>query len=267
VGDAVKRIITLTAADVSGMAFAPMQHPVIEGLGIYPGEPTVEDASARGSLAGQRIETVTYIFERPGDIEIPSVTLAWWDVEAEELKRIELSGLTLRISGDSATQQAGTAEAPHPRNSLVLWLTVIAIAVVTAMIALIYRDSIATCWTAWRKARSETEAAYFRRVMKSVRSEDPKATVREIMRWLDRIKVDQQPARLDQFLRQYGDASVRQAAVNLVASLSPEGKNCSFSTLGRGLAAARSRWRQRQLPRKHANSRLPELNGSPAPMN
>ena len=42
VGDAIKRTVTLRAADVSGMAFAPMRHLEIEGLGSYPGEPTVE---------------------------------------------------------------------------------------------------------------------------------------------------------------------------------------------------------------------------------
>ena len=50
VGDAIKRTITLRAEDVSGMAFAPMQYSEIEGVGIYPNEPAVDDNFAAESL-------------------------------------------------------------------------------------------------------------------------------------------------------------------------------------------------------------------------
>ena len=76
VGDALKRTISLRAKDVSGMAFAPMLHGKIENLGIYPGEPAVEDKFARGDLTGTRVETVTYVFEHAGDFEIPDVDIA-----------------------------------------------------------------------------------------------------------------------------------------------------------------------------------------------
>ena len=109
--------------------------------------------------------------------------------------------------------------------------------------------------------------SFLRSFNDGVYAEDPKATVRETMQWLDRINVDQRPARLDLFLRQCGDARVRQAVADLVGSLCCQGKSCNYSELSHGLAAARSRWRQRRLQEKHANTVLPELNGPPTFLN
>jgi len=52
VGDALERTISLQAVDVSGMAFTPLAHEDIAGVGSYPAQPAVEDTSARGSLSG-----------------------------------------------------------------------------------------------------------------------------------------------------------------------------------------------------------------------
>jgi hypothetical protein len=260
VGDAVKRMITLRASDVSGMAFAPIEYPAMEGLGVYPGEPTVEDESNRGSLTGTRIETVTYVFERPGQIEIPGIAFSWWHVGAGELKRIELPGLALRVVGSLAPESGAAARTGHrQQRTWLLWSALAALAL-TAVVAVRFRNRLMAYWLAWRVARSETEPTYFRRVMKSVRSGDPKAALRETMRWLDRINVDQEPARLGPFLGRYGDAEVQEAAVHLVDSLCSGGVSGDLSALGRGLAAARTRWRRRRRRKEHATGALPELN-------
>jgi len=106
VGDALKRTITLRAEDVSGMAFAPISHNRTEDLGIYPGEPEVDDRFARGDLTGTRIETVTYVFERAGAFEIPDLEFSWWDVGAGELKLLVLPGLSLQVAGNAVAETA-----------------------------------------------------------------------------------------------------------------------------------------------------------------
>ncbi|UCD51286.1 MAG: BatD family protein [Phycisphaerales bacterium] len=260
VGDAVKRTIVLQALDVSGMAFIPMQHPTMEGIGIYPGEPRVEDVFDAGSVTGTRIETATFVFERPGEIEIPGIVLPWWDTGARELKHIELPERALRVAGRSTAQPAAAAE-PRHQQGLMVFGAVLSIAAMAAVLALRFRGRLMNCWTAWREARGETEGAYFRRLMRSLRSGDPAETLREAMRWLDRIDVERRPARLDLFLRQYGDASVQEAAAHLGDSSSLGGEICDFSTLSRGFADARARWRRRRRQEDHAARILPELNG------
>ena len=243
VGDALKRTITLRAEDVSGMAFAPTLHNEMENLGIYPGEPTVEDNFARGELTGTRVETVTYVVERAGDFELPSVELSWWNIDTQELQHIVLPGLTLQVAGGPAV-----ASQPNERPS---WSALIVLLVVVVVL-LVLGGRVLAGWTAWRRARNETEAAYFRRIRRSARSGDQGAVLRDTMRWLDRINADSQAARLDLFLKKYADSGTGEASIDQ----SESGGMPFLDTL----SMARKRWQQAQNDGDNRYS-LPKLNG------
>jgi hypothetical protein len=243
VGDAIKRRITLSAEDVSGMAFAPTLHNEIDNLGIYPGEPTVEDKFARGDLTGTRVETVTYVVERAGDFELPGIELSWWNIDTQELQHILLPGLTLQVTGGPTV-----ASQPNERPS---WSALIVLLVVVVVL-LVFGGRILAVWAAWRHARNETEAAYFRRVRRSARSGDQNAVLRDTMRWLDRINNDSQVARLDLFMQKYGDSRASEAVADQSES----------STMGfvSRLAVARKCWQQAHRGGE-AGYLLPDLNG------
>ena len=243
VGDAIKRRITLRAEDVSGMAFAPTLHNEIDNLGIYPGEPTVEDKFARGDLTGTRVETVTYVVERAGDFELPSVELSWWNIDTQELQHIVLPGLTLQVTGGPAVTSQ-----PNERPS---WSALIVLLVVVVVL-LVLGGRVLVGWSAWRQARNETEAAYFRRIRRSARSGDQKAVLRDTMRWLDRINNESQVARLDLFMQKYGDSRASEAV--------PDQSESSTMTFVSSLAVARKRWQQAQRGGESGNL-LPDLNG------
>ncbi len=259
VGDAIKRTITLRAEDVSGMAFTPMLHSQIEKLGIYPGEPTVEDKFARGKLTGTRVETVTYVFERPGEFEVPGIVLSWWDVRNRELKHLELPGLSLRVSGDATAEPVPVDQSTLQKGTRLQWLALLA-SLIAAVVVLRYGGGVADRWTTWRKSRSESEVNYFRRVLQSLRSGDQEAVLRDTMRWLDRINDGPRPARLDEFMRQYGDAGGQTVANDLAQSLSVDREGLDFAALRKDLKAARKNWQQAQRGRNPVIGALPGLN-------
>lgn len=262
VGDAIERTITLRATDVSGMAFVPMRHARIENLGVYPGEPTVEDKFNRGELNGTRVETVTYVFERPGDIEIPDVVLSWWDVRKVELQRIELPGLSVQVAAGAAAATEGETvpEGTQKLSMRLVWSVMFSVAVAAAL-AFRYGGSVLDRLAALRQARGETEAMYFKQVMRSARSGDQHAVLRETMRWLDRINSDVQPARLDKFLREYGDSETQIAAAELMKTLGGQAGQSSPTVFARGLVTARARWQKAGRVQQQVDSVLPSLNG------
>jgi len=243
VGDAIRRRITLRAEDVSGMAFAPTLHNEMENLGMYPGEPTVEDNFARGDLTGTRIETVTYVVERAGDFELPSIELSWWNIDTQELQHIVLPGFTLQVTGGPAV-----ASQLNERRS---W-SVLIVLLVVVVVLLVFAGRLLTGWTAWHQARNETEAAFFRRIRRSARTGDKDAVLRDTMRWLDRINDDSQAARLDLFMQKYGESRASDA----VLDQSESSTMAYFSSL----AVARKRWQQAQHG-GGASYFLPDLNG------
>ena len=88
VGDAFVRTLQWTAGDVTGMAFPPFRPTPIHGLGIYSADPVVEDSSPRGTLHGERTDTVTYVCKTGGHFEIPPLSVTWWNPESKELEKV-----------------------------------------------------------------------------------------------------------------------------------------------------------------------------------
>jgi len=255
VGDAIKRTIEFLAADVSGMAFAPLQHDKIPGLGIYPAEPAVKDTASRGSLTGMRTEVVTYVLEQSGEMQIPDFVLTWWNVTDKKLEHVELPGLIINV----AAGPADTVTAVRPLNTRLLWLAVIMF-LVTTYLLLHFRKRMAQRWAAWRKSRNESEARYFRLAVKSIRSKDADAALRDLMRWLDRVNDADRPAQFQDFLRRHADTDMQAAMGQFLRSIAKGDRLADPSPMVDGLSAARDRWREAGQPKRNAPFVLPELN-------
>ncbi len=261
VGDAIRRIVTLRAEDVSAMAFAPLQYAAIEGVGIYPREPTVEDKFNRGDLSSTRTETVTYVFEKTGSVEIPTLVFSWWNVRNSELQQAELPGRSLQVAA-GAFNDSATGENAAGQESRPVWF-VLSLIAIAAVIAVIFGASLMRRLATWREARKNSEAAYFKQVMVSSRAGDQAAVIRCTMRWLDRINTSSDPARLDQFLLKYGDEQSRQMASEVSRKLGSNTDASHAAQLASGLKRARSRWFRAQKQRQRAEAVLPALNGNP----
>jgi len=251
VGDAIRRTITMSAEDVSGMAFVPKRYGDIEDVGVYPGEPAVDDNFARGSLTGTRIETVTYVFERARDLEIPDILFSWWDINANELKQITLPGLSLQVAANPAVSPDNSQEIDDLQSKRLWWWFVLAIVAIGAIV-LLFGKRISIRWTAWRKARREREVVYFQQVRRSARTGDPRALLRDTMRWLDRINDHTQPARLDEFLVQYGATQSRVDTLDL--------DRAGIALFMNQLSNARKQWQSAAQREYIVNRLLPDLN-------
>lgn len=258
-GDALTRTVTRRAVDVSAMAFPPMRHPELEGVGLYPGEPTVTDSSDRGSLLGERVETVTYVFERPGEVALPGLELTWWDTDDEMLRRVELPGLELEVKGELPPRQAAEVEVPQPktprRRTLLIAVAVVLLVVSAGLGRWLVRWA-RHGWQAWQRS----EPAAFRRAVTAVRSRDAAAALAAVMEWLDRLDPGPRPARLDLFLERYGDAAARSAGRSLARCLAAGEGFSEGAALERGLTVARRRCMRGRKQRGRAAAVLPELN-------
>lgn len=259
IGDAITRTVTLRAEDVSGMAFAPLRYNEIAGLGTYPGGPEVEDNYSRGALTGTRVETVTYVFERPGEVEIPDFELSWWDVGSSELKRIDLPGLSVEVVGTLIPDPEMPADATRTRDRP--WLLILVLAAAIAVGVAFFGRRISRWVASWRKARQESEAHYFRQVMRSARSGNRNELLRDTMCWLDRINDGPRPARLDEFLQKFGDAETQSAASDLLDISGARQDKRLIRTFASGLVSARKHWSRAQQVGSRIAGVLPELNG------
>ena len=255
VGDAIKRRIVFKAEDVSGMAFTPLEFRKMKGAGVYPGVPDVSDTTYRGTLSGERIEKVTYVFEEPGKFNIPEVVFFWWDIENKELKRIELPGRKFEITGTTATEER-LQKNPGPVR-----LIIICVIALVLGIALILNRKLRHLIDSWKRSRSENEIAYFRRIIKAARSENAGATLRETMRWLDKINTGTGIARLDLFLNEHGDNRATRVTASLMECIKNNDSIPEIPSLVKSLKKARHKWKKSLNKVKKAEKILPELNG------
>jgi hypothetical protein len=260
VGDSLVRVVTLRARNVSAMAFTPLSHPEIESVAIYPEQATVDDKFDRGDLTGTRVETVTYVFERTGDVEIPGIAMSWWDIQTEQLHRIDLPGLSLQVAANPALQAADDAENTPQASTPRWWPFVVALAMVAGL-AFRFGGRLSQHWVSWRRLRSGSEPVYFRKLMRSARSGDRRAFLRDTMRWLDRINPTSKPARLDEFVRDYGDSQTEQAASCFMKDLENSEDRSTVRQLAKGLKASRERWLRSLKAGQESGNHLPNLNG------
>ncbi|PRY26800.1 oxygen tolerance protein BatD [Aliiruegeria haliotis] len=99
-GDAVTRTIVARIEGTSPL-FLPPMIPVLQAdpVQAYPKEPAVSESEDRGELSGQRQESVTYVAQYGGTVDLPEVALEWFNVAAGKLETATVPGITLEVDG------------------------------------------------------------------------------------------------------------------------------------------------------------------------
>ena len=86
VGDSVVRTMTMTADGLDGAVLPPFSHTEIEGLNLYPDPAEIERTFVEGAIVGTRIETTTMVATESGDVEIPEISIPWWNINTNQLE-------------------------------------------------------------------------------------------------------------------------------------------------------------------------------------
>ncbi len=214
VGDALTRKIVWKATDISGMAFPPLPEPEIEGIAVYPAEPEVRDTSNRGDLTGNRVDSMTFVFEKPGTYELPALVIPWFDLGDLQMKRIELPSLTLDVAenpnpidADTDGEDEAATDGPPPAPGESLRTAMKALGFVLALGLLFgfayrrFHEPIARHLAARREARAHSEAAYLERAIRSCGENNALASLNNILHWLDRAVPGSEAATIASFAR------------------------------------------------------------------
>jgi hypothetical protein len=111
VGAVFKRTIVQRAPHVSGMALAPAPGAAPEGIRVYAEQPEVKDQTERGEFLGERLDTITYLLQKPGALTLPAFTYVWWNPKKEVLERKTLPSVTFEVTPLAAA--TGKVDAPR----------------------------------------------------------------------------------------------------------------------------------------------------------
>ncbi len=271
VGDAFRRRIVMRGSDVPAMLLPPLPFPAVEGLGVYPREAEVRDRMDRGVFVGERIETVTYVCERPGTVEIPAMTVRWFDLSEERLREERIPGVTLEVSENPALA-AGAGGIL--RGLLPPWVVLLGGGLV-GLVLLVAAGIRRSWWAgavepvrAWRMRRADAERAAFRRFRRACRAGRPEEAYRHLVAWLDRVSPAPGALTVERFVGAVGDPvleeEVRRLHEALFSAEDRGGHEGGWSGRGlyRAVAVARRRVRRRRR-RPTGRRGLPPLNPGP----
>jgi len=149
-GAVFKRVIEQKAEGITGMALFPPPSRALDGVKVYPGKPEVTDSVDRGDFRGQRRDTLTYVFQRPGVVTIPAIRYVWWNPRSSSFDAATVPAATFEIN--AAPVDAGEATTDQSANLWPWWLIA---GVITATVIGWRRDVIKTrgqnIWRAWQR--------------------------------------------------------------------------------------------------------------------
>jgi len=111
-GEPVTRIITLSAVDVAENQLPDLTQGFPDGLRLYQEQPQAKSAERNGRLVAQKIFTTAVIANTAGELELPEVSLAWWNSQTNKLEHARLPARTLSVAPIAGVAEQTTAISP-----------------------------------------------------------------------------------------------------------------------------------------------------------
>jgi hypothetical protein len=260
VGDAFTRTVTLTAPDVPGMVFPPLPLSKVDGLAVYAKPPAVQDQVGRGELTGKRVETVTYLCERPGQFTIPALVIPWWDLKNQQLMQVTLPAVMLEVEPGPVQSTDATAPPEEVPERSGLWWALGAVLPFAAAMAVLWhkRRVLLAAWERRHVQRQASEAGLFAQLLDACRANDAKAAYNALLRWLDARHRGPDAATIEAFLISHPDTDLRRQVEMLQDSILGRATGWNGATLADALRRVR---RQRaDGSTAVGRGRLPPLN-------
>ena len=206
-GNAIKRTITFTAPDIPGMVFPEIHIAQVNGLKIYRDRATIHDKINRGSLVGERVDTLTYVCQSAGTYQLPAIQIQWWDLSSKQLKTILLPEVNFGVKPSPHQKSdvflANDHQSSPSRKSLLAG-GIILFALGFTLFK--FRVTLLHDFTQWKKGLTESEAAYFKRVTASI---TPAEMVNAIHQWLQKMPTYRKGQALTHFADKQNDTHLR----------------------------------------------------------
>ncbi len=105
-GDAASRKVTATITGTSPL-FLPELISAIDGEAAraYPSDPATQESEDRGTLSGSRTESVSYVAQYGGSVDLPAITLDWFNISSGQVETAQLEGITLTVDAPAPAKE------------------------------------------------------------------------------------------------------------------------------------------------------------------
>ena len=226
VGDVIDRSFNLEASNTVGELIPPITWDSVGGVSMYPEGTNAETVQDRSVISAVRKETMRYLFEREGLVQLPELVFHWYNPEDGQLYKRTIEAVTIEVQPNpdlgmltsirdsleaaSAQDVDGDAE-----KRTILGLTPLQMLLVVLGNALgIYflvkgLKYLVQGYQARKAEYLNSEAYYFDQFMKNARGGSPSEVVNAAYRWIDQLELSEPTLRY--FSGRYGDSDLQNS--------------------------------------------------------
>jgi hypothetical protein len=111
-GEPVTRTLTIQARGLAAAQIPPLAPAAPANARVYPDAPDNQSRTDGTTIFGTSRQTLTYIPNAEGALEIPGVDLAWWDTKDDVQRHAELPARSFRVAPGAVPATAGATPAP-----------------------------------------------------------------------------------------------------------------------------------------------------------
>jgi hypothetical protein len=111
-GDALTRTVSMSADNLPAMMLPKVLTDEFPGIATYAKPAELVDKVNRGDYLAERTQEITYVFENPGEYELPAQSFYWWNLETGLAEQIILPAHALLVVGLPGQPTAQSATPP-----------------------------------------------------------------------------------------------------------------------------------------------------------
>ncbi len=205
VGDAVKQRVEIEAYDLPAMMLPVFSIVAPRGLAMYEDPAKLIDDVNRGTRIGKRVESITYVIEKPGSYRIPGRVYSWWNVHDRLVETITLPDRTIATAGFEKKSPDTVVE----KKEKPLWVRDFSLGPVfvlcaAAAVFITVRLLLKRWNSPTRTPESLTEKQLRRALKTALKNKDATAFLRLFYAWFDRYGEGGRRIPLRRFLMEKG---------------------------------------------------------------
>ncbi|MFC5698640.1 BatD family protein [Pseudomonas sp. GCM10022186] len=124
-GDSLTRSLLLQVEGLSSTQIPPLPATRSNGLRRYPDQPQLDNKIDERGLIGSREEREALVPTSSGRLELPTVSIVWWNTRDDRLERSEIPARSLEVASnpelEASTRPADGAPVGAATNQARLW--------------------------------------------------------------------------------------------------------------------------------------------------
>jgi len=231
VGDVIQRTIKRAAGGTLSEFIPETPWDSISGISIYPKRAIINTHKSKTGVSSTRTETVNYLFEKEGEIMIPSIDYLYWNSSNKKFYRKQIDSVIINVKANAdlamlasikkslQKEQKDLAEEKKDSPLLIWGMTIkeffkyLIFTIFILVILIFLLRKLRTYFIKNKIKRLQSEAYAFKRVTKAISSNNYFEFIKQVNFWL--LKLSTRPISFSEFTTISGTDELKEILIKM----------------------------------------------------